>query len=172
MSRQVNFFAATEDVVFFNSWLMTTFPDMTVVFYDSARFEATGGVPQAITGDLLREETVCLVPVWAKDRLSYCPQGSMVSVDLLDSPVLEYSPSVVEEDKECIRIGRIYWAFLGKLDHPEKKQIVAIFRWIQSHSELLPNGRWRIFPHAKRFRRLRQWIGTVSPNPHFNESII
>lgn len=172
MSRQVNFFAAPEDAAVFHSWLLTTFPDMAIVFYDSVLHQAAGGVPQPIKAEFLGEQIVCVVPVWAKDRLVYCPAGSMVALDLFDSPVLEYSPSVVEVDKGCVKAGRIYWGFRGHLDRPEKKQIAAIFRWIEAHSDLLPRwGAWRMFPHARRYRLVRQSVTDPEPNPLFHESV-
>jgi hypothetical protein len=96
----------------------------------------------------------------------------MVSLDLFDSPVLEYSPSVVKTDKGCIKVGRIYWAFRGELVRSEKKQIAAVFRWIQSHTELVPRcGTWRIFPQARKHRFLCPWVGDPKPNPLYMESV-
>jgi hypothetical protein len=65
----------------------------------------------------------------------------------------------------------VYWAFRGHLNRPEKKQIAAIFRWIESHSDLLP--RWstfRMFPRARRFRLVRQSVTDPEPNPLFTGS--
>ena len=169
MSKQVNFFAAVEDAAAFHSWLLSTFPDMAVVFDVSAHHLAAGGVLQPIAAELLGIQIACLVPAWATDRLTYCPPSSMVTLDLFDSPVLEYSPSVVEADKGCIKVGRIYWPYHGELEPAEKKQIAMIFRWVQSHTELVPRcGRWRMFPQAKRFRFLCPWVGDSFPNPLFN----
>lgn len=171
MSRQINFFAAEIDAAAFHIWLLTEFPDMAVIFLDSALHQEAGSAPQPMSAALLGQETVCLIPAWAKDSIVYCPPDSMISLEQFDSPVLEYSPSVVEADKECVKVGRIYWAFRGNLKKHEKKQINSIFRWIQSHSESLPMwGKWRIFPHARRFRWVRQWVGDPEPNPLFKSS--
>jgi hypothetical protein len=67
-----------------------------------------GGVPHLLRAALLGLETVYLIPEWAKDRLVYSPPGSIVALDLFDAPILEYSSSVVQADKECIEAGRIY----------------------------------------------------------------
>src|SRR5437870_10333233 len=123
MSRQVNFFAGPEDSAAFNSWLLDTFPDWEVVFYDSSLHQASGSISQRITAELLGKDTICLVPKWAKDKLKYTPPGSMVALDLFDSPVLEYSPCRVEPEKGCVKTGRIYWAFRGGLGPSEKKHV-------------------------------------------------
>jgi hypothetical protein len=166
MSKQVNFFAAPEDAASFHSWLLSTFPDMFLVFDVSARQLAAGGAPLPISAALLGQEKVCLIPAWAKDRLVYFPPGSMATLDSFDSPVLEYIPSIVPTDREWVKVGRIYWAYLGDLDRAEKQQIAEIFRWIQSHTDLVPRcGRWRIFPHAKQIPVLCQWVEDRWPNP-------
>jgi len=169
MSKQINLFAAPEDAAAFHSWLLATFPDWAVMFIVSALNPAAGGVPQPIAARILGQETVCLVPEWGKDRLVYSPPDSMVSLDLFDSPALEYIPCAIEVDKGCVKVGRIYWAYCGELERAEKKQTAKIFRWIQSHSEVLPNGKWRIFPHARRFHFLRSWVGDPKPNPLYTE---
>ncbi len=168
MNRQLNCFAAPEDAAGFHSWLLTTFPDMAVVYDDSAAHQ-TGRVPQPLRAALLGLETVYLIPEWAKDRLVYSPPGSMVALDLFDSPVLTYSPSVIQTDKECIEAGRIYWGFRGHIERLEKKQIATIFRWVESHSEVVPGwGGWRMFPHAKRIPFVRQSVTDPKPNPLFS----
>lgn len=166
MSQQVNFYAAGEDTVSFHSWLITSFPDMEVVFSDSARHSSVGGVPQPMTPELLGQETVCLVPSWANNKLVYHPAGSLVSLDLFDSPAIEYTPSIVEAADECVTVGRIYWAFTGRIEQPQRRQIDAIMKWVISHTErLLGHGSWRIAPHAKHIRFLRQWVGNPESNP-------
>lgn len=166
MSKQVNFFAAKEDADAFHVWLANTFPTMKLVMSESSRYQANGGVPQTIKPELLGHYTVFLVPPSCEERLTYFPSDSQVTLDLTNSLAVEYSPSVIDDRMDCLKVGRLYWTYSGNIDPSMKKHFRSIFEWIFSHSEPLPeHGSWRIFPKARRFPHLKHWVGQPEPNP-------
>jgi len=90
----------------------------------------------------------------------------MATLDVFNSPVLEYIPSISHTNEGCIEAGRVYWGFRGQMERGEKRQIGDIFRWIESHSELVPNwGGWRMFQNAKQIPYVRQSVTDPKPNP-------
>jgi hypothetical protein len=121
--------------------------------------------------DRLGRETVFLVPDWALERLVFSPAGSRVTVNSYASPVLEYSPPV-DEDGQCLKVGRVYFGFPNTLEPAQKQDIDSVFTWIHSHS-IAHRGcpTFRIFPSATKFPLLRGWVGKPTPNPHFKEAI-
>lgn len=171
MKRQINFFAAPEDANDFHCWLQSSFRNFSCISDSALIHVDVAKKSQLSTDTSLGQATVYLIPEWANDRIIYMPAGSLVALEVLDSPVLEYSPSIYHADKSCIEAGRIYWGFRGELARHEKRQITEIFRWIDTHSEIVPNwGDWRMLDNAKKIPYVRQSVADPKPNPLYIRS--
>jgi len=166
MKRQLNFFATTTDSIIFHNWLMNSFPEIAVVNYNVSSQPATPIVACVMTPEMHLQGTVCLVTTWAADRLVTTPPGSLVSLDIFSSPVVEYTPPTIDDTNMCVQVGRIYWAYQGTLDRIQTKQITSIFNWITTQTEVVPGyGTWRMYNSVRSYRYLRQWVGNPETNP-------
>jgi hypothetical protein len=171
MSRQINFFAAPEDLAEFHRWLIDTFPDMYAVLRNADREGASDVLPLARMPSSLGQASIALVPSWAVDKLVFRPPGSKVTVDLFASPVLEYESPRADEASDALKVGRVYWAYTGTLSPHQQRDIDAIFKWIRSRSKPTRKGSmFYVFPSAAKYRVLRGWVGEKISNPSAVES--
>jgi hypothetical protein len=171
MSRQINFFAAPEDLTEFHSWLIAIFPEMSAVLIDADRKGADRIRPLTGMANSLGQVGIYLIPSWALDSIVLCPPGSKITVRSSSSPVLEYDPPCADEASGSLKVGRVYWDYSGPLSAHQKRDIDAIFNWIRSRSR--PNRKgsmFRMFPSAAKYRVLRGWVGESISNPFAVES--
>jgi hypothetical protein len=166
MSRQVNFFSAPSDAMELHAWLLREFPELSVIPTDRGLPHELRPVTAAEA--LQGRHTMYLVPAGAAGRVVLYPlDGGRFVVDIDESPVIEYSPSLLTNEACTLLVGRLYWRFSGELSQEEQRKVDRMFRWVRSHtSPIPPDKRFRIFPHAaQNCRTLDYGLGIKEPNP-------
>lgn len=172
MSKQVNFYAGPEDLALFHTWLLAEFPGILFVWGNTNRERATAILPLADHMNAIGHERIFLIPSWAADKVVFYRADSLVTVNSYASPVIEYTPPL-DESGQCLKVGRVYFAFTGPLEQDQKEDIDLIFSWLRLHSvpyKACPE--FRVLPSCTKYPLLRGWVGKSSPNPHFGETIL
>lgn len=167
MSRQMNLFATSDDSELIARSILEVFHNPIWI---QERATIGTNLPVSITtpGDLspdrIPRKVILLDNQSLLDVQTQMIDSNIAWVDIRNSPVVEYSPSSVDEDG-TVRVGRFYCAYRG--DDDLTKSVVRLFRVLKRLATRVPHTRnfW-IFPDAKtRGRVLRYWAGVDEPNP-------
>lgn len=145
LSRQVVFFADSIDELRFHDWLVKNHEGLTLLhvqngFLKSEELVIVDG--ETLTGS---KKSVLVFP-WAREKIVIGHHKERSTVNLFDSPVLEYRRSIVDPDGNSVLWGRVYWTCLGELEQSEWRQIMRILRWIYKHTIAIPET-----PHFRVF---------------------
>lgn len=168
MSRQINFFADSEDAEELRQWLLQAFPGLQAIVKERGPLDELREVQaQKIINT---SSTVFLVPQWATERVSFVPlEDGVFRVDYFASPVIEYTASVLSEEKKSLSQGRFFWAYIGNVSPYEQGQVNSLFRWIYAHTIPVQTYRnFRVFEAACRNERILDFgYGIEQVSPHW-----
>jgi hypothetical protein len=174
VSKQINFFAHPMDTQRFHDWLLCQYPG--IVFIKGKRGPMSGLSLSPLGHEAIMNSAgkLFLVFDWGKQSIVYDSLDDIYPgdyvVDSHKSPVIEYSPSLLDEATKSLRVGRIYWAFKGSLPTEQHHEIRALFSWIRANSKPIPGDKvFRIFEFAAHHvRLLKPWAGPLETNPLYN----
>jgi hypothetical protein len=176
MSRQVDFFAHTEDTPEIARILQRTVGDYLVTrgVRGSMEILAPGARPIPLVCERSKDQwlndgTIMIIPPWAKQRLhptrTERVEGEFI-IETHSTPVLEYECSFFEEATGVSHRGRFYWSFTGRLQDEHLKSIERFFRALRAASERLGgSGFLRVFPKAKELATAFVLNSGVPPTP-------
>lgn len=171
MSKQLNFFATATDSAALHNYLHDTIPALIVIHKSTILQRSYELTPIANTAHLDEFGEVFLVLSCLVQAVRYFDDPNTVTnppVDVKNSPVIEYTPSKLNERKDTLKVGRIYWAFGGQLESSLNRQIRGVFNWVRTNSEAVSrDGHLRIFPNAKAVPLLESWVTPPIPNPFY-----
>jgi hypothetical protein len=172
MSTQTNFFADDNDLNELHAFLRDTIKPLYFIRGERGTLDELA--PALVSDDAVFRSCrkTFLFAETALTSIVYHDLGDVYpnqkSVDQNSSPVIEYSPCVVQNDGS-LRVGRFYFAYRGRITREYKKTIRTVFSWVRAHSIELPGWKsFRILESAsKTASLLRQWVGPPEPNPLF-----
>jgi len=170
MSRQINFYAASEDTERMHQWLLSEFPGLSLVSQRKGPREHTIPVDASASNAFWRYPVSLLVPTWAKQLLQVedlsaeFPGQYIVSCRI--SPVIEYEPCHWDEAEQIATSNRLFGAYPGELPDEAARQIDKLFRWVQRNTIRAKGMTFRFFPlAAAAVRYVRQGLsGSLRPN--------
>jgi hypothetical protein len=161
MSRQTNLYADRNDTLELHDWLERVFPGLTVIPTDRGSARDLKPIPPEEAW-LRPGDMMFLVPQWAADKVVLRPlrvksqskhNGDLYCVGILESPIIEYSPCIVDEATNSIVRGRLYWSGGGEVSPEENRQVDRMFRWVRTHTVSAGWGH-RVFEEAARNHRM------------------
>lgn len=174
MSRQVNFYAAPADTEMIHSWLLSEFPELTLVSQRRGPLEHTIPIDASKPGAFWHYPVSLLVPVWAKlhlhaEELSPA-RPNQFRIRVQDNPVIEYQPCPWDEWTKTVTRSRFFWAYAGDISEEARRQVDKLFRWVQRNTVSADGPFWRFFPAAAQSahfaRQELDW--EPEPNPLFS----
>ena len=166
MSSQVNFFADSNDREVIHNWLQVHFPDLHVIPMDRRTSDQLVPVPFDSGRKRILESKVLLLPDPVKTlKLEESKAGIYVLLPR-SNPVIEYLPSAAR-GADCLKSGRVYWAYSGRMKNIMKSSIEDLFKWMREHSlQISSDNRFRIFGSAQATaKQLDYGFNIVEPNP-------
>jgi hypothetical protein len=178
LSKQVNFFADAVDSRHLHETILRLFPGLMAIWTTHGTADALEPARVAEPDDLSgKTEKMLLVPEWARHRLTFHYVKDIASpvftVAMRENPVIEYRPCIMLQGGNCIRTGRLYWAYGGELPREDERRVSRLLSWVRSRSRRIRRDEsFRIMPHAAETAGTLDFLfDIVHPNPYRNEKV-
>ena len=171
MSKQVCFFGDSVDLERLHAWLRSEFDGWFIIRSDRGSIQELEPLAITTTAALGSSSKSFIVSADEARNVELAPRTEAAADFIIFpavNPVLEYSPPSMLEDGRTCHVGRLYWAFAGRVSDSTSLGVSRILRWVRGGSQAIPGYEpiFRILPHAaKSVDYLQAWAVQPTTNP-------